>query len=78
LEKEVMSQIIKFYVPTSFVRKSSWQTAGPGRLIQFLRPVASELERSDVWRRHKRASGSSLDWMKIDLGHIFQTHPGLE
>jgi hypothetical protein len=73
-----MSQIIEFYVPAGFVRKSSWQHSKPGTLIRFPKPATGELERSDVWRRPQRASGSSLDWIKIDLGHIFQTHPGLE
>jgi hypothetical protein len=73
-----MSQIIEFYVPARFVRKSNWQPSKPGKLINFPKPAAVEVERADIWRRHKRASGSSLDWIKIDLGHIFQTHPGLD
>ena len=73
-----MSQIIKFYVPASFVPKSKWHSSKPGKLIMFPKPMAREPERPAVWRNHKRASGSSLDWIKIDLGYIFQTHPELD
>jgi hypothetical protein len=73
-----MSQLIEFYIPASFVRKSGWKSKQPGKLIYFPKPNPAQPAEGVVWRRHRRASGSNLDWMKMSVRSVFDSHPGLE
>jgi hypothetical protein len=73
-----MSQLIKFYVPASYVRKSVSKSKHLGQLISFPSPYSAPPVTGEVWRGHRRASGANLDWMKMSLRSVFDSRPGLE